>query len=65
MPLTAVGCVDVIVTELCIVEVRKEGLVVTAISPYITKKELQEKTEAPLYFADDMKMMLTLEERQV
>lgn len=66
MPLTAVGCVDVIVTELCIVEVRKEGLVVTAISPYITKEELQEKTEAPLYFADDMKMMLTLEEeRQV
>lgn len=38
---------------------------VTAISPYITKEELQEKTEAPLYFADDMKMMLTLEERQV
>lgn len=48
MPLTAVGCVDVIVTELCIVEVRKEGLVVTAISAYIDQRRIAGKNRSTI-----------------
>ncbi len=65
MPLTAVKCVDVIVTELCIIEVTQKGLVVTAISPLITKEELCAKTEAPLIFAPEMKEMFVLTGEEV
>ena len=48
MPLTAVGCVDVVVTELCILE-RKEGqFVVTAMNPEIDRTELVRRTEMEL-----------------
>ena len=58
MPLTAVRCVDTVVTELCILECREGKLWVTAIAPGITKEELQEKTEATLFFSDTLKEML-------
>lgn len=57
MPLTAMRCVDVIVTELCIIEVRESRFVVTAMAPGITKELLQEKTGAPLLFAEKRKTM--------
>lgn len=57
MPLTAVGCVDVVVTELCILE-RKEGqFVVTAMNPEIDRAELVRRTEMELVFAEELHEM--------
>lgn len=57
MPLTAIKCVDHIVTELCMIDCYGGKLVVTAMAPGITKKMLQEKTEAKLVFAPVIKEM--------
>lgn len=57
MPLTAVKCVDIIVTELCIIECREGQLIVKAMAPGMTKESLQAKTEAELIFAEDIKVM--------
>lgn len=58
MPLTAVRCVNTVVTELCVLECREGELLVKAIAPGVTKEELQKKTEATLVFSDDLKEML-------
>lgn len=54
LPLTAKGQVDLIVTEMCVIEVRKgEGLVVTEINPAFSREEIVAATEAFLIFAKD------------
>ena len=58
LPLTAVKCVDVIVTELCILECYGSDLHVIGIAPHISPKELQEKTNAKLLFDHNIKKML-------
>lgn len=57
MPLTGVRCVDVLVTELCIVEFASGAPVVTALAPGITREVLLERTEARLTFAADLRTM--------
>lgn len=57
MPLTAIECVDVVVTELCIIQIKDKKLVVTAMAPGITREELQKKTGAQLTFAETVKIM--------
>ncbi len=51
LPLTAVGCVDLIVTEMAVIEVTPEGLLVTEVNPAYTPDEVQAATAAPLRFA--------------
>jgi 3-oxoacid CoA-transferase B subunit len=51
LPLTAVGCVDVIVTELAVVRVTPDGLVVAKLAPGIGSELVQARTGAPLRFA--------------
>jgi acetate CoA/acetoacetate CoA-transferase beta subunit len=48
LPATAVGKVNMIVTELSVIQVVPEGLLLTEIAEGITLQELQAKTEAPL-----------------
>lgn len=57
MSLTAVNCVDTIVTELCIINVEAGKLIVTAMVPGLTAEELQRKTGARLDFADNIAVM--------
>lgn len=57
MPLTALKCVNNVVTELCIIEIKEGKMVVKAMVPGMTKEELQAKTDATLYFADNMNDM--------
>jgi len=57
LPLTAKGEVNMIVTELAVMKVTKNGLLVTEISSDITKDELINKTEADLIFAEDLKII--------
>lgn len=57
LPYTAVKCITKIITEMCVIEVRPEGLYVTEINPEFTKEEVQAATEATLTFAPDLKSM--------
>jgi 3-oxoacid CoA-transferase B subunit len=50
-PLTAVGCVSLIVTELAVIAVTPDGLVVEELVEGVTPAELQAITGAPLTFA--------------
>jgi 3-oxoadipate CoA-transferase beta subunit len=47
-PLTALGCVDIIVTDLAVIDVRAEGLRLRETTLDWTRKEIQELTGAPL-----------------
>ena len=58
LPTTAVGCVDMIVTELCVIDVTPEGLVLKEIAPGVTVEEVQAQTEATLIVAEDLKTMI-------
>ena len=58
LPTTAVGCVDMIVTELCVIDVTPEGLVLKEIAPGVTVEEVQAQTEATLIVAEDLKTMV-------
>lgn len=57
LPLTAKGVVDMIITELAVMEVTKEGLVVKEISEDVTIEELIEMTDADLIISDDLVYM--------
>lgn len=58
LPLTAKGQVNLIITEMCVMEVRKgKGLVVTELNPTFTKDDVIANTEATLTFAEDLKPM--------
>lgn len=57
LPLTAKGQVNMIVTEMCVIEVTENGLLVTEIHPEFTKEDVTAATEATLIFADDVKPM--------
>ncbi|MFJ5716024.1 3-oxoacid CoA-transferase subunit B [Neobacillus sp. NPDC093127] len=47
-PLTAPRCVDRIYTDLAVIDVTEDGLVVQELAPSVTFKYLQERTAAPL-----------------
>jgi 3-oxoacid CoA-transferase subunit B len=54
-PLTASRCVDVIITDIAVMEVTPEGLVLRETAPGWTFDEIQELTEARLTPAPDLK----------
>ncbi|MCI8282451.1 MAG: 3-oxoacid CoA-transferase subunit B [Lachnospiraceae bacterium] len=57
LPATAVKCVDKIVTELCVIEVTDQGLVLTEVAPGVNPEEVQAQTEATLIVSKDLKTM--------
>jgi len=48
LPLTAVGVVDRIITDLAVLDVTPQGLKVVEMAPGVTLEELQIKTGVPL-----------------
>lgn len=48
LPLTAVGVVDLIVTDLCVLKVTDSGLQLIELAPGVTVEEVQAKTHAKL-----------------
>lgn len=58
LPLTAENQVNLIVTEMAVIEVTPEGLVLTEYNPEFTVEEIQAATEAPLIISPDLKPMV-------
>jgi len=52
LPLTAKGCVDTIITDLAVIDVTGEGLVLREIAKSVRVDEVAEKTEAHLVVPD-------------
>ncbi len=55
LPATAIHAVDEIVTELAVIKVTDEGLVLTEVAEGVSVEDVIAKTEAPLKVADDLK----------
>jgi 3-oxoacid CoA-transferase subunit B len=49
LPLTGVGVVDRIITELCVLDVTPEGFKCVELAPGVTLEEVQSKTGAPVH----------------
>ena len=48
LPLTGVGVVNRIITDLAVMDVTPQGLAVVEMAPGVTREELQQKTGVPL-----------------
>ena len=57
LPLTAEKCVSLIITEMGVMEVTPEGIVVTELHPDYTKEDIQAATGCKLIFSPDLKPM--------
>jgi acetate CoA/acetoacetate CoA-transferase beta subunit len=57
LPLTAKGEVDMIVTEMGVMEVTKEGIVLKEIAPDVTMEQVISSTEADLIIPESLKIM--------
>ena len=57
LPLTAKGQVNLIVTEMCLIEVNADGLLVTEIHPEFSKEDIIAATEAVLHFSENINPM--------
>jgi 3-oxoacid CoA-transferase subunit B len=55
LPLTGVEVVDLIVTDLAVIEVTPKGLVLREVAPDVTPETVQKLTEATLLVAKDLK----------
>ncbi|HEV2289584.1 MAG TPA: CoA transferase subunit B [Candidatus Acidoferrales bacterium] len=55
LPLTGVGVVKMIVTEMAVIDVRPEGLILKEIAPGLRPEDVQKATEAQLHVAANLK----------
>ena len=58
LPLTAAGQVNMIITEMGVMEITKEGIVLTEINPEFTVEQVQAATEATLIISKNLKPMV-------
>jgi 3-oxoacid CoA-transferase subunit B len=57
LPLTGVGVVDTIVTEMAYIRVTKNGLVLEEVAPGLTAEDVQLATEAKVIISESLKSM--------
>ena len=57
LPYTAVKCITKIITEMCVIEVTPEGLLMTEYNPEFTLDQIKAATEAELIISPDLKPM--------
>jgi len=58
LPYTAVGVVNMIITEMGVMEITPEGILLTELHPDFTVEQIQEATEAELIISPNLKPML-------
>lgn len=58
LPYTAIHCVNKIITEMAVIEVTKDGLLLTEYHPEFTVEKIQAATEAELIVSPDLKPMI-------
>ena len=57
LPLTASAEVDLIITERCVFEVTKDGLLMTEINPFFTLEDIKNSKEADFKISENLKNM--------
>jgi acetate CoA/acetoacetate CoA-transferase beta subunit len=57
LPYTALGVVDLIITEMGVMEITDKGLVLTELHPDFTKEQVQAATEATVIISPNLKPM--------
>ena len=55
LPYTAINCVDMIITEMGVMEITEDGVLLTELHPDFTLEEIKEATGCELICADDLK----------
>jgi acetate CoA/acetoacetate CoA-transferase beta subunit len=58
LPLTASGCVDLIITEMGVIEANKDGLTLVELNPEYTVEDVLAATEATLAISENLKAMV-------
>ena len=58
LPYTAVGVVNMIITEMGVMEITEDGILLTELHPDFTLDQIQEATEAELIISPGLKAML-------
>jgi 3-oxoacid CoA-transferase subunit B len=56
-PLTALGCVSTVVTDLSVIDIDREGFLLRELAPGVSAEEVRQVTAAPLRVADDVREM--------
>jgi 3-oxoacid CoA-transferase subunit B len=54
LPLTGASVVNMVITDLGVFTVGKDGLTAIEIAPHVSREEIMSKTEATLHFAKDV-----------
>ncbi|HEY9722550.1 MAG TPA: 3-oxoacid CoA-transferase subunit B [Oscillatoriaceae cyanobacterium] len=60
LPLTGKGVVDLIVSDLAVIQVTPEGFLLTELAPGVTEEEVIAKTGAPLKVSPSLKRLTTV-----
>jgi 3-oxoacid CoA-transferase subunit B len=53
LPLTGTGVVHRVITDLCVIDVTPAGFEVIELAEGVTRRHVEERTEAPLHFRED------------
>lgn len=54
LPLTGVGVVDLVISDLGVFEINKDGMTLVELAPEVSVKEVEEKTEAAFKVAENL-----------
>ncbi len=58
LPYTAINCVNTIITEMAVINVKEDGLHIVEYNPEYTIEQIQNATEAQLIISDSLKPMI-------